>query len=287
MDFELESNAEWGIVKKYLYSLLPDLLAFLWTLILAVIVYFIGTRIIKFLMRGYDRWADRREVDEGVRQFLHSLMKAVCYLILIFVILTLFGVTTASVVAVLGSAGLTLGLALQGSLSNFAGGVIILIMKPFKIGDYIIEDTNKNEGTVEEISLFYTKLATRDNQSVMIPNGVLANSSMTNVTSNGKRQIQLLIGVSYAADIRMTKAVLEEVISCEPACLCEEERRVFVSELSESCVTMGIRIWVNTQDYWDCKWRLTENVKYALDENGIEIPYPQMDVHIKNGGGNG
>lgn len=282
MDFELEPNAEWGVVKKYLYSLLPDLLAFLWTVILAVIVYFIGSRIIKFFIKAYDRWAERKEVDEGVRQFLRSLVKAVLYLLLIFIILTLFGVTTASVVAVLGSAGLTLGLALQGSLSNFAGGVIILIMRPFKVGDYIIEDTNKNEGTVEEISLFYTRLATRDNQSVLIPNGVLANSSMTNVTSSGKRQIQLLVGVSYEADTRTVKEVLQEVMEAEPARLPEEESRVFVSELSDSSVTMGVRIWVNTEDYWDAKWRLTENIKYALDENRIEIPYPQMDVHLKN-----
>lgn len=281
MDLDLQPNADWGVIKKYLYSLLPDLMAFLTTIILAVVVYFIGTRIIKFFMRTYDKWAERREVDEGVRQFLRSMVKAALYMVLIFMILTLFGVTTASVVAVLGSAGLTLGLALQGSLSNFAGGVIILIVKPFKVGDYIIEDTNKNEGTVEEISLFYTRLATRDNQQVLIPNGVLANSSMTNVTSTDKRRIDLLIGVSYEADIRKTKEVLQEVIQGESACLLEEETRVFVSELADSCVTMGIRVWVKTEDYWDVKWRLTENIKYALDEHGIEIPYPQMDVHLR------
>ncbi len=281
MDFELEPNAEWGVVKKYLYSLLPDLIAFASTVILAVVVYFVGTRIIKFLIKTYDRWAERKEVDEGVRQFLRSVIRAALYLLLIFIILTFFGVTTASVVAVLGSAGLTLGLALQGSLSNFAGGVIILIMKPFKVGDYIIEDTNKNEGTVEEISLFYTRLVTRDNRMVMIPNGVLANSSMTNVTTTEKRQIELLVGVSYQADIKKTKAVLQEVVEKESACLEEEESRVFVSELADSCVTMGIRVWVHTKDYWDAKWRMTENIKYALDENGIEIPFPQMDVTIK------
>lgn len=281
MDLDLQPNADRGVIKKYLYSLLPDLMAFLTTIILAVVVYFIGTRIIKFFMRTYDKWAERREVDEGVRQFLRSMVKAALYMVLIFMILTLFGVTTASVVAVLGSAGLTLGLALQGSLSNFAGGVIILIVKPFKVGDYIIEDTNKNEGTVEEISLFYTRLATWDNQQVLIPNGVLANSSMTNVTSTDKRRIDLLIGVSYEADIRKTKEVLQEVIQGESACLLEEETRVFVSELADSCVTMGIRVWVKTEDYWDVKWRLTENIKYALDEHGIEIPYPQMDVHLR------
>lgn len=281
MDFELEPNAEWGVVKKYLYSLLPDLIAFASTVILAVVVYFIGTRVIKFLMKTYDRWAERREVDEGVRQFLRSVIRAALYLVLVFIILTFFGVTTASVVAVLGSAGLTLGLALQGSLSNFAGGVIILIMKPFKVGDYIIEDTNKNEGTVEEISLFYTRLATRDNKMVVVPNGVLANSSMTNVTMAGKRQIEIFVGVSYQADIKKTKEVLREVVEKESECLREEEINIFVSELADSCVIMGLRIWVPTQEYWNVKWRMTENIKYALDDNHIEIPFPQMDITIR------
>lgn len=278
---ELEPNAEWGVIKKYLYSLLPDIIAFASTVLMAVVVYFIGTRIIKFLMKTYEKWAERREVDEGVRQFLRSLFKAALYLLLVFVILTLFGVTTASVVAVLGSAGLTLGLALQGSLSNLAGGVIILIMKPFKVGDYIIEDTHKNEGTVEEISLFYTRLATKDNQSVMIPNGTLANSSMTNVTSNGKRRIDLSVGISYQSDIRQAKEILLQVIHKDSCCLMEDEIQVFVSELADSCVLMGIRVWVMTEDYWETRWRLLENIKYALDENGIEIPYPQMDVTLK------
>lgn len=286
MDLELkniesETEANLGVIQKYLDSLLPDLMAFLTTLVLAVVIYAIGTRVIKFLIKAYDKWAQRREIDTGVRQFLRSLVKAVLYFMLVFLILTLFGVTTASVVAVVGSAGLTLGLALQGSLSNFAGGVIILVMKPFKVGDYIIEDTHKNEGTVEEISLFYTKLATRDNRVVLIPNGVLANSSMTNATSAEKRQVELLVGISYQSDIRKAKEVMQGVVSQEPACLPGEETRVFVSELAESCVTMGIRVWVRTADYWDAKWRMTENLKYALDEHGIEIPYPQVDLHVR------
>lgn len=278
---ELKASVKWGVVEKYLDSLLPELMAFFTTIILAIVVYFIGSRIIKFFMKTYERWAEKREIDEGVRQFLGSLVKAILYMILVFVILTLFGVTTASVVAVLGSAGLTLGLALQGSLSNFAGGVIILIMKPFKVGDYIIEDTHKNEGTVEEISLFYTKLSTRDNRSVMIPNGILANSSMTNVTSNGKRRIDLSVGISYQSDIRQAKEVLLQVVFEESACLSEEEMLVFVSDLADSNIVMGVRVWVHTEDYWQTRWRLLENIKYAFDENGIEIPYPQMDVTIR------
>ena len=262
---------EIGVLKNYIESILPNMLDFCFNVVLAVIVYLIGSRIIKAILKMNKRWADRKEIDEGVKQFIHAFIKG-----------TLFGVTTASVVAVLGSAGLTLGLALQGSLSNFAGGVLILLMKPFKVGDYIVEDTNKNEGIVEEISLFYTRLRTIDNKSIVIPNGTLANNSMTNVTSAEKRRLDLTVGISYQADIRQAKEVLNQVILDEPACLLEEETRVFVSELADSCVIMGIRIWVKTEEYWDAKWRMNENIKYALDENEIEIPYPQMDVTIRS-----
>lgn len=273
---------EIGLLKNYIASILPNMLDFCFNVVLAVIVYLIGSRIIKVILKMNKRWADRKEIDEGVKQFIHAFIKGALYVLLIFIILTLFGVTTASVVAVLGSAGLTLGLALQGSLSNFAGGVMILLMKPFKVGDYVIEDTNKNEGTVEEISLFYTRLKTIDNKSIVIPNGTLANNSMTNVTAAEKRRLDLTVGISYQADIRQAKEVLNQVILNEPACLLEEETKVFVSELADSCVIMGIRIWVKTEDYWDAKWRMNENIKYALDENEIEIPYPQMDVTIRS-----
>ena len=262
---------EIGVLKNYIESILPNMLDFCFNVVLAVIVYLIGSRIIKAILKMNKRWADRKEIDEGVKQFIHAFIKGALYVLLIFIILTLFGVTTASVVAVLGSAGLTLGLALQGSLSNFAGGVMILLMKPFKVGDY-----------VEEISLFYTRLKTIDNKSIVIPNGTLANNSMTNVTAAEKRRLDLTVGISYQADIRQAKEVLNQVILNEPACLLEEETKVFVSELADSCVIMGIRIWVKTEDYWDAKWRMNENIKYALDENEIEIPYPQMDVTIRS-----
>ena len=225
---------EIGLLKNYIASILPNMLDFCFNVVLAVIVYLIGSRIIKAILKMNKRWADRKEIDEGVKQFIHAFIKGALYVLLIFIILTLFGVTTASVVAVLGSAGLTLGLALQGSLSNFAGGVMILLMKPFKVGDYVIEDTNKNEGTVEEISLFYTRLKTIDNKSIVIPNGTLANNSMTNVTAAEKRRLDLTVGISYQADIRQAKEVLNQVILNEPACLLEEETKVFVSELADS-----------------------------------------------------
>ena len=202
---------EIGLLKNYIASILPNMLDFCFNVVLAVIVYLIGSRIIKAILKMNKRWADRKEIDEGVKQFIHAFIKGALYVLLIFIILTLFGVTTASVVAVLGSAGLTLGLALQGSLSNFAGGVMILLMKPFKVGDYVIEDTNKNEGTVEEISLFYTRLKTIDNKSIVIPNGTLANNSMTNVTAAEKRRLDLTVGISYQADITQAKEKAEQL----------------------------------------------------------------------------
>ena len=271
---------EIGLLKNYIASILPNMLDFCFNVVLAVIVYLIGSRIIKAILKMNKRWADRKEIDEGVKQFIHAFIKGALYVLLIFIILTLFGVTTASVVAVLGSAGLTLGLALQGSLSNFAGGVMILLMKPFKVGDYVIEDTNKNEGTVEEISLFYTRLKTIDNKSIVIPNGTLANNSMTNVTAAEKRRLDLTVGISYQADIKSAKEVLEKVLQEDEDVLKDKERLVFVDELAASSVNLGVRCWFAQDKFWTGKWRITENCKLALDKAGIEIPFNQLDVHL-------
>ena len=269
------------IVRTYLENLIPDLLAFALQVVIAVVIYVIGAKIIKYVLKLVRRSMDRAGADEGVKQFLGTLIKYALYLLLITIILNLFGIATTSVVAVLGSIGVAAGLALQGSLSNMAGGVLILLLKPFRVGDYIIEDSNKNEGTVAEISIFYTKLVTVDNRVIMIPNGTLANSSMTNVSRMTKRRIDLIIGVAYESDIKQVKEILKNVAEAEEARLPEEEISIFVSELADSSVNMGVRIWVTTEDYWPAKWRLTENIKIALDEHQISIPYPQLDVQIK------
>ena len=270
-----------GIIRTYLENLIPDLLAFALQVVIAIVIYVIGAKIIKYVLKLVRRSMDRAGADEGVKQFLGTLIKYALYLLLITIILNLFGIATTSVVAVLGSIGVAAGLALQGSLSNMAGGVLILLLKPFRVGDYIIEDSNKNEGTVAEISIFYTKLVTIDNRVIMIPNGTLANSSMTNVSRMTKRRIDLIIGVAYESDIKQVKEILKNVAEAEEARLPEEEISIFVSELADSSVNMGVRIWVATEDYWPAKWRLTENIKIALDEHQISIPYPQLDVQIK------
>ena len=260
---------------------MPDIIDFGIKVVLAFVIYFVGARLIKFLRKLLQRFLDRTNVDKGVKQFLDSLTKVVLYFFLIVIICSWFGIPTTSVAALLGSAGLAVGLALQGSLSNFAGGVLILLLKPFKVGDYIIEDGGKNEGTVAEIELFYTKLTTIDNRVVIIPNGILSNTSLTNVTRQDKRRVDLTVGVSYQADIKLVKQVLETVLQKEERRLPEEEISVFVAELADSSVQMGCRIWVKTEDYWPVKWHLLEEIKYRLEENGIEIPYNQLEVSLK------
>ena len=269
-----------GVIRTYLEGMVPSLLSFLVQVIVAIIVLLIGSRIIKFLLKLIRKSLDRSKVEAGVVTFLCSLVKYSLYFVLAMIILAQFGVTTSSVVAVLGSAGLTLGLALQGSLSNFAGGVLILLLKPFVVGDYIIDGATGQEGTVSSITIFYTKLLTIDNRLILIPNGTLSNSSITNVTHMENRRIDLLIGVSYEANLAKTKQVLLDVVKSEDKILPGEPVDVYVSELADSSVQMGVRAWVKTEDYWPIRWKMTEDIKNALDANGISIPYPQMDVTV-------
>ena len=270
-----------GIVGTWLQGLIPDLLNFAFQVVVALVIYIVGSKIIGLIIKMFRKSMERRDVDTGVRQFVLPLIKYALYLVLIFIIMGLFGIATTSAVAVLGSAGVAVGLALQGSLSNFAGGVLILLLKPFRVGDYIVEHFGGKEGTVTEISIFYTKLVTFDNKVVMMPNGTLSNSSITNLSTLEKRRVDLVVGIAYEADVRTAKEVLYSVAEADEARLQEEDAVVFVDELGDSSVNMGVRIWVKTEDYWTAKWRLTENIKYALDDHNISIPYPQMDVKIK------
>lgn len=270
-----------GIIRTWLEGLVPDLLNFALQVVIALVVYVIGGKIIKLILKMLSRGMERRGTDEGVKQFLLPLVKYSLYVILIFIIMGLFGIATTSAVAVLGSAGVAVGLALQGSLSNFAGGVLILLLKPFRVGDYIVEHSGGKEGTVTEISIFYTKLLSADNKMILVPNGTLANCTVTNVSGMEKRRVDVEVGIAYEADIRTAKEVLKKIAAEDEARLKEEEPVVFVDSLGDSSVNMGVRIWVAAENYWSTKWRLTENVKYALDEAGISIPYPQLDVQIK------
>ncbi len=250
-------------------------------ILLAAIAVFLGVQVIRLIRRLIRRSLSRLHADLGVIQFLDSFIKIGLYLVLLMFILTGFGVDAASIIAVIGSAGVAVGLALQGSLSNLAGGVLILLLKPFRVGDYIIEDTNKNEGVVSEIQIFYTKLTTADNRTIVLPNGTLANSSLTNVTDTPYRRVEIQVGISYDSDVRKAKEVLLEVMEQDEKVLKDMERLVFVDQLGESSVLMGIRCWLMRDDFRDGKWRLTEEILLALKEADIQIPYPQLDVHLQ------
>lgn len=278
---ELQKIAKPGVLKGYLEDLTPMLVDFAVRVVLAFLIYFIGKKVIKWIRKILKRALGRSAADEGVCQFLDSAAKIVLYIVLAIAVINQLGVATTSMAAVLASAGLAVGLALQGSLSNFAGGVLILWFKPFKVGDYIIEDTHKNEGTVTEIQIFYTKLLTTDNRMVVIPNGTLANSSLTDVTRRDKRRIDLYVGISYDADIKTAKEILQGIIDEEPLRLDEEETAVFVDSLGDSSVRLGMRFWVSTSDYWNVKWRVTEEIKTRFDKNQIEIPYNQLTVSLR------
>ena len=270
-----------GIMEEFLQGLPEKALNLGIRILLSAVVFFIGIQVIKLFRRFLKKSLQRAKADVGVIQFLDSLLKAVLYVVLIFTIASGFGVDAASIVALLGSAGVAVGLAIQGSLSNFAGGVLILLLKPFKVGDYIKEDSNGNEGTVVEIQLFYTKLATPDNRIIVLPNVTLANTSMTNVKEAAVRRLDIYVGIAYDSSIKQAREVLIAMLQADETTLKDKELRVFVDELAESCIRLDIRCWVNKEDYWETKWRLTEETKYALDAAGIVIPFPQLDVHQK------
>ena len=266
-----------GILRDYIDETLPKLLAFGVKIIIAVIVFVIGIRIINLIRGHFKKQFEKAGMDMGVVHFLDSLFKVILYFILFLLIFMQFGVTTASVVAILGSSGLTLGLALQGSLANFAGGVLILAQKPFSVGDYIKEDTHGNEGVVQKITITYTTLTTVDKKTVVVPNGTLANSSLTNYNAQTHRRVDVCVGIAYNADLKKAKDILFDIAkSCEY--LDGDDIDVFVSDLSESQVSLGLRFSVKSADYWSARWDTLEKIKLRFDEEGIEIPFPQLTV---------
>lgn len=268
------------MIEKFMQELPEKALHLGIRIVLAAIVLFIGAQLIKVVRKLVKKSLERGSADQGVIQFIDSFLKFSLYVVLLITIASGFGLDAASILALLGSAGVAIGLAIQGSLANFVGGVLILVLKPFKVGDYIKEDTNGNEGTVTSIELFYTKLATMDNRVIVLPNGTLANSSLTNVTACDSRRLDIKVGISYDADIRRAKEVVQKVLEEDEGVLKEKEHFAYVDELAESSVNLGIRCWFSMDGYWQGKWRLTENIKYALDEAEIGIPYPQMDLHL-------
>lgn len=260
---------------------IPVIGSFLGRVLLAILVYIIASKLIHKLCRFIVKSMNRANADTGVTQFVTSFVKAGLYFLLIVTIATSFGVKESSIAALLASGGVAVGLALQGGLSNLAGGVIILILKPFVVGDYIIESTNQQEGTVVKIDLFYTTLSTVDNRRITVPNGTLTSSSITNVTSQDRRKLEIKVTISYQSDLLKAKEILNRLMHADESIRSDEEIQVFVDQLAADGVVLGMRAWVKTEEYWPAKWRMNEQIKLTFDEEGIELPYPQLDVHIK------
>lgn len=269
-----------GLIGRFWDELPDKMLSLGIRVVLALVLFAIGSRIIAVIRKIIKRALEKSSASTEAEQFLDSAIKAFLYVILVFMILQLFGVDAASIATVIGSVGVTVGLAIQGSLTNCIGGILILTLKPFKVGDYIIEDTHKNEGVVQQISIFYTKLATFDNKIILIPNGTLANSSLTNVTDEPVRRVDFMVGISYQSDIRKAREVVQELANVHPLILKDRDVSVYVDQLGDSSVVLGVRFWTRKEDYWQARCEMLENVKYGFDETGISIPYNQLDVHL-------
>ena len=273
-------GAEPGVIRNFMEELPEKLLLLGIRILLALVVFAIGGQMIKVIRKIIKKSMDRANADTGAVQFVDSFVKAALYVILVFMIAASFGVDAASIIALVGSAGVAIGLAVQGSLSNLAGGVLLLLLKPFKVGDYIVAESG-HEGTVSEIQIFYTKLVTPDNKVIVLPNGTLSNNSIVNATAAKTRRMDFVVGISYSSDIRQAKEVLMQVMKNDEAVLKDKDMNVFVDQLAESSVNLGVRCWFRNEDFWAGKWRITENCKYALDAAGIVIPFPQLDVHVQ------
>lgn len=264
--------------KEMFERYVPVVCDYLLRIALVLVIFFVGRKLIKNIVSLCDQALKRHGMEVTVRRFFCNVINALGYICMLGILLQTVGLTATSLTALVASAGVAVGLALQGSLSNFAGGVLILLMKPFVIGDYIVQ--GNTEGTVKEIGLVYTELITADNRLIVIPNGTLIDSSIVNVTATGKRRLELSVGIGYKSDLKKAKEVLIRLGENDLARDPENPVNVFVSELAESSVNLGLHVWVSSSEYWNAKWRLTENIKLAFDEEGIEIPFKQVEISV-------
>lgn len=271
-----------SIFKQYLEELPQKALHLGVRVLLALVFFFVGMWIIKMIRKLVKHSMTKAKVDTGVIQFMDSFIKVSLIVVLLFMIAGGFGLDATSVVAVIGSAGVAIGLALQGSLSNFAGGILILLLKPFKVGDYIKEDSKGNEGNVTQIQMFYTKLLTVDGRTVILPNGSLANTSLVNYTTEGFRRMDVSIGVAYDSDIKKARQAMNNYILGQELVLKDKDIVISVDELADSAIKMSVKCYVKTEDYWTFRAVILEGLKNALDEAGIVIPFPQLDIHMQN-----
>jgi small conductance mechanosensitive channel len=255
------------------------LLGYLVQLIAAIVIFYVGRMVAKGVRRFMEKALLNRSVDKAVVSFVASIVYAIILIATVLMALSQVGVQTTSFIAILGAAGLAVGLALQGSLANFASGILIILFRPFKSGDFI--DAGGVTGTVDKIEIFQTIMKTPDNKLVIVPNAQITGSAITNYSAEPIRRVDLVIGISYESDLRKAKQLLEDMLKNDPRVLPEPAASVKVSALADSSVNFNVRPWVNSADYWNVYWDLLETVKLTFDEQGIGIPYPQMDVHIQ------
>lgn len=265
---------------EFVIQIWPKVLETGMSLVWSLIFLFIGLKAINILRKILRGALERSSIDTGVVQFLDAFVKIAAYAVLILALLARFGIQTTSFITLLGSAGVAIGLSLQGSLSNFAGGLLILILKPFVVGDYIV--ACGCEGTVTEISLFCTTLHTADNRNVVIPNGTLSNSNIIDNSANETRRVDMSVDVAYNSDLKHAREVIESILEEDEKVLKEPNYVVAVDNLGDSGITILIRPWVKSEDYWEVKWRILEQVHDRLNAEGIDIPFPQMTVHLEN-----
>lgn len=245
----------------------------------AIAVLVLGVWVIRMLMRGLGKMMDRRSVDESLKPFLKSLTRTLLRALLFISVLGMVGVEMTSFIAILGAAGLAVGMALSGTLQNFAGGVMILLFKPFKVGDYI--EAQGYAGSVKEIQIFNTVLKTPDARIIIIPNGSLSNSSMINYSAEETRRVDWTFGIAYGDDVDQAKKILRQLLDADDRVLKDPEVFIAVSALADSSVNIVVRAWVNAGDYWPLFFQMNEQVYNAFNKEGINIPFPQMDVHLQ------
>lgn len=258
-------------------DLLPWLKSMFFLIIQVILIYLIGRKIVKWITKAVDRMLTRSSMEEGATGFIVTVLKFVLNFILFVIIASVLGLETSSLVAIVGSAGLAIGLALQGSLSNFAGGILILVLKPFRVGDYII--AGSKEGTVTKIDICYTKMLTIDNKLVVMPNGNLSNMDIINTTNEPERRLDLKIPVEYKADLKKVKDVLTSVArSCDSVLLDDHEIEIYVYKFAASSIELSLRVWCPTEMYWNLKWELQEKIMTRFVEEDIVIPFDQLEV---------
>lgn len=281
MIMQIQSAA--GLEQYLVNDLLPGAGRMMLRILISVVLYLVIARIIDHAAKVLIRNFEKRHIDKTSGMFLTNTVRVVLKLLTAIAILIQLGVRSATLVAAFGSITVGLGLALQGGMANFAGGVLIALLKPFELGDYIITASGADEGTVTRIDIFYTTLRTADDHIVTIPNQILTASSVINITKLGSRRLKIVVGISYEDDLLKAKEILHHLLSNEKAVLKDRPADVFVEELDAHAVRLGLMAFTSADAYFEARWRLNEAIKLAFDEAGITIPYNQLDVHMKEG----